>query len=161
MSAIISFVKNPGTISQRSLEASNLNPNYRQALRQLYIKLIDGILYYHKSITRSKSFVCLQLVPTAICNLVFIAFHSNPIGGHLNVVRTFHCIRLRFYWLNMYSYFSCMCNLCPGCVLTNPTGAQNPANWFVTFPSRHRFWYFTSTGIKRGKNLASKGLPTT
>jgi hypothetical protein len=38
MSAISSFVMNSGTISQHSLEAAHLNPNYHQALRQSHIK---------------------------------------------------------------------------------------------------------------------------
>jgi hypothetical protein len=90
MLAISSFVLNPGTISQCSLEAAHLNPNYCQALQQLHIKLIDGILYYHESIMGSALYAQLKLVPTAFWNIVFIAFHSTPLGGHLNAVKTFH-----------------------------------------------------------------------
>jgi hypothetical protein len=61
------------------------------------------------------------LVPLALRNIVFVAFHSNPLGGHLNVSRTFHRICLRFYWPQMYKYISKLCQSCPGCALTNPT----------------------------------------
>jgi hypothetical protein len=97
LSAILSFVENPRTISQRSLEAAKINANYRQALRQSNLKLDNGILYYHEPIVGSESYAKLQLVPAAFKNIVFAAFHSNPLGGHLNVARRFHSIRLRFY----------------------------------------------------------------
>jgi len=46
----------------------------------------------------------LQLVPAEFCNIIFVAFHSNAIGGCLNAYRTLHRIRLRYYWPGMYSY---------------------------------------------------------
>jgi hypothetical protein len=49
------LLKIQGLISQRSLQASKLNANYRQALRQPNIKLVNGILYYHTPIVRSES----------------------------------------------------------------------------------------------------------
>ncbi len=160
MLAISSFVVNLGTISQCSLEASNLNPNYHQALRQLHIKLVDRILYYHKPIAGSASYACLQLVPTAFWNNVFMAFHSNPLRGHLNTVRTFHWIHLQFYWPNMYSFISCMCHICPGCTLpTQP--APNQASSFIVSPLWCRSWCFTLTVTKWVKNQVLKGPPIT
>ncbi len=50
LSAVCTFVENPGTINQRSLEASKLNTNYCQALHQSNIKLGQGILFYHEPI---------------------------------------------------------------------------------------------------------------
>jgi len=102
LSAVLKFVQNPGTISQQSVEAAKLDPNYRQALQQSSIHLDHRILFYHEPIAGSESFAKLQLVPLALHNIVFVAFHSNPLGGHLNVSRTFHRIRLRFYWPQMY-----------------------------------------------------------
>ncbi len=71
------------------------------------------------------SYTCLQLVPSEFYNIIFIAFHSNAIGGHLNTYCTLHCIRLRYYWPGMYSFITCMCNACPGCVLANPTKSKS------------------------------------
>ncbi len=96
LSAILSFVENPGTISQRSPEAAKINTNYRQALRQSNLKLHNGILYYHKPIVGLESYAKLKVVPAAFRNIVFVAFHSNSLGGHLNAARTFHRIHLRF-----------------------------------------------------------------
>jgi hypothetical protein len=80
LSAIVRFVQNPGTLSQRSLDAANLDPNYHQVLRQLCLHHDNGILYYHEPIAGSESYAKLQVVPKKLCNIVFIAFHSNPLG---------------------------------------------------------------------------------
>jgi hypothetical protein len=64
--AILQFVQNPGTISQRSLKLAKLDPNYCQALRQTCIHLDNGILYYHKPIAGSDSYAKLQIVPAKL-----------------------------------------------------------------------------------------------
>jgi hypothetical protein len=115
LSTIRAFVENPGTINQCSLETAKLNANYCQALRQSNIKLEHGILFYHEPIVGLESYAKLQLVPKALREIVFVAFYSNPLGGHLNATRTFHRIRLLFYWPQMYSYITKMCTACPGC----------------------------------------------
>ncbi len=71
--AVLRFVKNPGTISQRSMEATKLNANYRQALQQSHLKVEDSIIFYHEPIAGSESYAKLQLVPAAFCNAFFIA----------------------------------------------------------------------------------------
>jgi hypothetical protein len=156
MSAISSFIMNPGTLSQRSLEASTLSPKYHQALRQLHIKMVNGILYYHVLIVGSAPYACRQLIHAAFWNIVFIAFHSNPLGGRLNAVRTFHQIRLRFYWPNMYSYISCMCHSCPGCALTNLTRAKS-SKLIYNFPNEAPFLVLHINGYQAGKELGFEG----
>jgi hypothetical protein len=64
-------------------------------------------------------------VPQHFRNILFIAFHTNPVGGHLNPYRTLHRLRLRYYWPGMYSYVKRMCSACPGCALSNPTKAKS------------------------------------
>jgi hypothetical protein len=85
----------------------------------------DGLLIYGEPIAGSKSYACLVVVPMQLQNIVFITFHSNPIGGHLNAACTFHCIRLCFYWANMYTYIPRMCHFCPGWTLSNPTHGKS------------------------------------
>ncbi len=83
--------------------------------------LEDGILIYREPIVGKGSYTRLQLVPEEFYNILFVAFHSNPVGGHLNAYRTLHCLRLCFYWPGMYSYIKWMCSASPGCALANPT----------------------------------------
>jgi hypothetical protein len=121
LSDIITFIKNPGTILQRSLDAAKLNANYCQELQQSSIKLKNRILFNHEPIVGFELYAKLQLVLAAFQNIVFITFHSNPLGGHLNATRTFHWICLWFYLPHRFSYITKMCNSCPGCASTNLT----------------------------------------
>jgi hypothetical protein len=63
MSSTLGFILNPGTITNKNLEDSKLDSNYRAALRQLQIALEDGLLIYREPIAGSESYACLQLVP--------------------------------------------------------------------------------------------------
>ncbi len=102
-------MQNPGTISNKSLKEANLNANYCPALCQSQIVIEDGILILRDPIVGSESYARLQLVPLHFRNLIFIAFHNNPLGAHLNATRTLHQIRLRFYWPGIYGYITRMC----------------------------------------------------
>ncbi len=84
------------------------------------------MLIFQEPFCRCSSFNCLHLVPAEFCNIFFVAFHSNAIGGHLNAYRTLHCIWLRYsYWPWMDSYIKHMCNACPGFPLVNPTKSKS------------------------------------
>jgi hypothetical protein len=98
MSTIIKFIQNPGLITNKSLEESKLNANYRSALRQSLMFIENGIFSYRETIVGSESYTRLQLVPSQFRNIIFVAFHANPIGAHLNPYHTFHRVRLQFYW---------------------------------------------------------------
>jgi hypothetical protein len=119
MVAIKHLVLNPLLISKVTL--ADVNYNYRMPLCKSHICIKDNMLIFKEPIAGSTSFTGLQIVLKELYNLIFIAFHSNPIGGHLNAYCTLHCIRLRFYFSNMWTYAKRMCNACPGCSLSNPT----------------------------------------
>ncbi len=119
--AILGFVKNPGTISTKSLKAAKLSATYRATLRQSQIVFKNEMLILQEPIAGSKSYARLQLVPSHFRNIMFVAFHSNPLGAHFNATRTLHRIRLRYYWPGMWRYITRMCKACPDCALTNPT----------------------------------------
>jgi hypothetical protein len=55
----------------------------------------NGMLFYKEPIRGGLSYTCLQLVPQEFYNILFIAFHSNRIGGHVNAYRTLHHLRLQ------------------------------------------------------------------
>ncbi len=133
MSAIRDLVTNPSKINDAAM--SKVNYNYWAPLRNSQIMLEDGLLIYREPIRGGSSYTHLQLVPDAFYNIIFITFHSNAIGRHLNAYRTLHCIRLRYYWLGMFSYIKRMCTACPGCALQTLQRA-NLLNWFTTFLSK-------------------------
>jgi hypothetical protein len=90
MLTMIKFIQNPGLITNKSLEESKLNANYRSALRQSLMFIENGIFSYRETIVGSESYTRLQLVPSQFRKTIFVAFHANPIGAHLNPYRTFH-----------------------------------------------------------------------
>ncbi len=129
---VCKLVLNPSLICNKRL--SEVNHNYRGPLRQSQILIKDGMLILHKPICSSTLYTRLQLVPQEMYNILFIAFHTNAIGRHLNVYHA-HRLRLRFYWPAMYAYAKQMCSACPGCALPILTAA-NPLNLFNTSQSK-------------------------
>jgi hypothetical protein len=123
MSIICNRVLNPSKINTSILNAVNFN--YPTPLRQSQIVIEDGLLIYREPMRGGPPYTRLQLVPVKFYNIIFIAFHSNAIGGHLNPYRTLHRIHLQYYWPGMYSYIKRMCNACPGYALANPTKSKS------------------------------------
>ena len=129
--AIHGMVLDPGKISKKALEA--VHYAYPNALWQSHIVINDNMLILHKPIRGSTSYMRLQIVPVRLRDILFVVFHSNPIGGHLNVYHTLHRLRMRYYWPEMYSYIKRMCHACPGCALSNPTRGS-PSELIYYFP---------------------------
>jgi hypothetical protein len=123
MSIICNLILNPFKINTTTL--NTVNYNFRAPLCQSLIFIENGMLFYKEPICSGLSYTCLQLVPQEFYNILFIAFHSNPIGGHMNAYHTLHHLRLQYYWPGMYSYIKRMCNTCPGCALANPTKSKS------------------------------------
>jgi hypothetical protein len=119
MSIICKLVLDPSKINTATL--NTVNCNFRAPLPQLLIFIENGLLFYKEPIRRGSSYTHLQLVPQEFYNILFITFHSNPIGSHMNAYRTLHRLRPWYYWPGMYLYIKQMCNACPGCALSNPT----------------------------------------
>jgi len=119
MVALKHLALNPSLISNTTL--SNVNYNYRMPLRKSQICVEQDMLILREPILGTTSFTRLQIVPNEFYNIIFIAFHANPLGGHLNPYRTLHRIRLRYYFPHMYTFVTRMCHACPGCSLSNPT----------------------------------------
>jgi hypothetical protein len=112
MGAMRDLVLNPSKINSSTLNAVNFN--YCAPLRQSQIVIEDGLLICHKHVRKGSPYTCHQLVPSEFYNIIFIAFRSNAIGGHLSSYCTLHRICLQYYWPGMYSYIKRMCNACPG-----------------------------------------------
>ncbi len=115
--AICDLVLNPGRICKETLK--DVHYAYRQPLRQAHIVIEDKMLILHEPIWGSTSYTCLQIVPVELRNILFVTFHSNPIGGHLNAYCTLHRLCMRSHWPETYSYIKRMCHACPGCALSN------------------------------------------
>ena len=85
-------VNSPGKISKDSLK--EIHYCYRQPLCSSHIAIEDEMLVYCEPIRGSSSSTQLQILLSDLRNILFVAFHTNPIGGHLNAYRMLHCLRL-------------------------------------------------------------------
>jgi hypothetical protein len=116
-SLMLDMLSNPSLILKENLE--KIHYVYRQPLRSGMIKLHDEMLYIYEHIDFVGNHIKLQIVPSELRNVIFIAFHANPIGSHFDLYHTFHRIRLRYHWPNMYKYTSHFISNCAGCKLSN------------------------------------------
>jgi hypothetical protein len=138
LSRIRDIVRDPSKLNNKAL--IDINYNYHAVLRKSLILLENDILIYREPLAKNGSYTRLQLVPLEFRNILFIAFHTNPIGGHLNPYCTLHRLRLRYYWPGMYSYVKQMCSACPGCALSNPTKAKS-SELIYNFPIEAPFMH--------------------
>ncbi len=122
MSTICDLITNPSKINNTTLNI--VNYNFRAALHQSLSVIKDDMLFFGEPVRVGSSYTRLQLVPAEFYNIIFVAFHSNAIGGNLNAYHKLHRICLHYYWPVMYSYIKQMCNACPGCALVNPTKSK-------------------------------------
>ncbi len=123
MSITCNIILNPSKLNTATL--NTVNYNFRDPLHQSLILIENGMLSYNEPICGGLSCTCLQLIPWEFYNILFIVFHSNPIGGHMNAYRTLHPHRPQYYWPGIYSYIKRMCNACPGCALANHTKSKS------------------------------------
>jgi hypothetical protein len=77
--AIRNLVLNPGETCKAAL--SEVHYAYCQPLRQSHIVIEGKMLIIREPICGSKSYTRLQIVTEELCNILFVAFHSNPIEG--------------------------------------------------------------------------------
>ena len=94
---------------------------YRQPARQGNFSIKDRIIFMEEIFENDVKYVDLCIVKSSPINIIFVAFHANPIGDQLNVYRTYHRILQRYFWSGMYQYCKFMCKTCPGCSLSNIT----------------------------------------
>jgi hypothetical protein len=80
--AVRELALNPLLITTQAL--SKVNHNYCGPLHQSLVSVEDDMLIFWEPISSSNSYTCLTLVPCKLYNIMFIAFHTNPISGHLN-----------------------------------------------------------------------------
>ena len=153
--AIRDLVLSPGKICKETLKS--VHYTYRQPLRQSFIVIEDDLLIFWEPIRGSTSYTRLQIVPKGLYDIIFIAFHSNPIGGrHLNAYRTLHGLRLRYHWPEMYSFIKRMCSACPGCALANPTRSTS-SELVYHFPIDAPFRVLFVDGYSAGKHSGFEG----
>ena len=93
---LLEIAANP-SLGDSQAHVQPLDHIYRQPARQGNFSVRDRVLYTKEIFKDDDRFVDLRIVPSSMRNIIFIAFHENPIGGHLNSFRTYHRIRQRYF----------------------------------------------------------------
>ena len=148
------LVLHPGKICKSTLK--EVHYVYRQPLRQSHIVIEGEMLIFREPIRGIASYTRLQIVPVVLRDILFVAFHSNPIGGHLDTARTLHRLRLRYHWPEMYSYIKRMCHACPGCALSNPSRSPS-SDLIYHFPIEAPFRVLFVDAYSAGKYSGFEG----
>ena len=81
------MVGNPGLTKAKS-NMEKLHPSYRAPICKGLICLENGMLILKEPITGEQIYRHLRIVPKDLYNIVFVAFHANPIGGHFGLNET-------------------------------------------------------------------------
>ena len=93
---LLEIVANPALGDDQNY-IQNMHYIYRQPARQVYFSIKDGILFMKEIFENDVNSVDLRIVPSSLTNIIFVAFHANQIGVHLNVYRTYHRICQRYF----------------------------------------------------------------
>ena len=72
-----------------------LHSIYRQPARQGNFYTKDVIIFMKEIFDNDVKYVDLCIVKYSLINIIFVAFHTNPIGGHLNMYCTYQRISQR------------------------------------------------------------------
>jgi hypothetical protein len=120
------------------------------------IKLHKNMLYLYEHVDFVGNHIQLQIVPSELRNVIFIAFHANPIGSHFDLYHTFHHIRLRYHWSNMYKYISHFISNCAGCRISNAR-MRKSSPIIYNFPINEPFKVIHAQVYAVGSEQAFKG----
>ena len=93
-------------------EFSKIHYVYRQPVQDGLIVAEAGILFLRKLVKGNDEYIKLQLLPASLQNIIVIAFHTNPIGGHLIPYEIYQKIRLRYFWPHLYKYCGKLTKTC-------------------------------------------------
>ena len=129
---------------------------YHHALQNSQLIIEKEMIIFKEDVHGEATYVKLQVIPKGLRDVIFVAFHSNPIGGHFNVYQTFHRIKLRFYWPGMYKYVKKMCRQCPGCALANRTKRKS-SELLYSFPIKAPFQALHIDGYYAGQFKGFEG----
>lgn len=115
--SMFDIIRNPSVNKNDNL--SNLHYMYHSPMRQNRIVINHSMMALLEAIASESVTQKLRIVPRDLRQIMFITFHSNPIGGHFGVNSTVVRIRLRLFWPRLFTYVKEMIGHCASCKLAN------------------------------------------
>ena len=104
------MIANLSLVMKKNLQ--KLDSVYRGPLRRSLVLLERSFLVLKKKVEYQSVQRIIRIVPRDLRNIVFVAFHSNPIGGHYGLHQTVVRLQLRFFWPKLYTYCKKMISSC-------------------------------------------------
>jgi hypothetical protein len=121
---VLRLISNPALVVNKNLV--KVHHTLHMPLRQWLLTIENDMIIYREPLGGSSDSFCkFRLIPLSLWDIVFIAFHANPIGDHLNYFCTFKNIRVRYYIL--LAWHVCLhqkyvrqmsCSSCPAKIIT-------------------------------------------
>ena len=93
----------------------------RSHLHEDCIKLVQDKLTCYLPVSSSDGLAMLLIVPNRLRRLLFDAYHTSGIGGHLGINKTLVVLRLRFLWPSMRKDIITWVRACLACIHANNT----------------------------------------
>ena len=120
---MLDMIRNPAKCAKKNIDKVQFI--YHSSLRHGLIVEEDGSLFLKEVFPNDTKFVKLRIVPKSLRNMIYVTFHFNPIGGHLNAYRTYFCIRLHYFWPGIFQFCKKLTHSCPGCVTSDITSNRS------------------------------------
>jgi hypothetical protein len=106
-------------------DIQQLNPAYREYIRENRIAITDAKLTVFQPCQNNTDMLMLIIVPLSLRRDIFSAYHASPSTGHMGVYKTLHRIRLRFFWPQCRKDITSWVLQCPHCIAVNGTVSRN------------------------------------
>ena len=101
----------------------------------------NNILYHlseHNLARQRPNIYCQLVIRPSMRNEILQSCHDDPLSGHLGFKKTYHKLRERFHWQNMYSDCDFWCKSCVDCA-TKKTPKQLPEAPLLPIPANYPF----------------------
>jgi len=109
----LEIAANPGLSNDKS-KIDSLRHVYCQPTHNGQCIVENGSLFMKEVFTNGAKSIKLHIAPAFLQIIIFIAFHANPISGHLDAYHTYHCIRQHYFWPGIFHYAKRLNKACHG-----------------------------------------------
>ena len=93
---------------------------YHDEWKKSRFKIHEGLLVHLDLPKQAKAqHIFTRVVPPALRQLVFAAYHSSPLAGHMGLAKTYHRIATRYWWPTMATDIRRMTLGCAHCRAVN------------------------------------------
>ena len=110
--------------------------------------IADGVLFKLKYSQHKRGEPTLLLcIPEKLIPRIMYQYHNTLLAGHQGVQRTYHTLKQKFYWFNMFQIIRQYIACCQDCQVTMPK-VQGKRKHFIRYPLNYRPMSRISADVK-------------